>query len=396
MGAVEIEAFLVALAQHFGIGPADAVDLPLEHRVWLLDVAAELEQAGRHALVAVGHHLPPELQALGCQINHVLGALHHTLELTEPAAWRSEPSGSLADLAETIRYGEVDTLLMLDVNPVYSAPADLDFEALVQQVPLRIHLGQHDDETAAYSHWHVSQAHPFEGWSAARATCGTASVLQPLVRPLYGGHTVHEMLATLAGEPDLNPYEAVRATWRRILGETGFEEKWSHVLSDGFAPTTASPRVTATPRPIQIRPPRPAKAALEVVFRPDPSIGDGRFANNPWLHELPKPLTKLTWDNVAAISPALATARQLRNGDKVQLSAGERLLEAPVWLLPGQAEHTITLYLGYGRRRTGRVGDGIGYNGYRLRRADAPWRLDGIDLQAIDDAAVLAPHHGRQ
>jgi molybdopterin-containing oxidoreductase family iron-sulfur binding subunit len=392
----QVEHLLVALAQHFGIGPPGAVDLPLEHRAWLLKVAAELEGAGNHALVAVGQHLPPELQALGFQINHALGGLHQTVELTEPAAWQPETSGSLEDLAEAIRHGEVDTLLMLDVNPLYTAPVDLDFEALVQDVPLRIHLGLHDDETAAYSHWHVPQAHPFEGWSDARAIDGTATVLQPLIRPLYGGRSVHEVLATLSGELDLTPYEVVRQTWREILGETGFEQKWSQVLSDGFAPATASPRVGTAPRPVDVQPSSPREAALEVVFRADPSIRDGRLANNPRLQELPKPLTKLTWDNVAAISPALAAARQLNNGDKVHLSAGEHLLEAPVWVLPGQAEHTMTLYLGYGRRRVGRVGDGIGYDAYRLRRSDAPWRLDGVDMQAIDDAAVLATtqlHH---
>jgi MoCo/4Fe-4S cofactor protein with predicted Tat translocation signal len=396
MAAAEVELLVLALAQRFGVGPAEAVDLPLERRAWLLKVAVELQQAGENALLAVGPHLPPDLQALGFQINRALGSLGETVELAEPAYWSPEDAGSLADLAEAIRGGAVDTLLMLDVNPLYTAPADLVFQDAVRQVPLCIHLGRHDDETAAFSHWHVPLAHPFESWSDARAIDGTATVLQPLIRPPYGGRTVHEVLATVAGEPDLTPYETVRRTWREILGADEFEEKWAQIVHDGFAPGTASRPLTLMPQALEVRGPQPAGTALEVVFRPDPAIWDGRFANNPWLQELPKPLSKLTWDNVAAISPELAAERRLRSGDKVRLSARDRFLEAPVWVLPGQAARTITLYLGYGRRRIGAVADGIGYDAYRLRRSDAPWQLVGVEMQAIGDEALLATtqlHH---
>ena len=390
MSSAEVERLLVALAQHFGLGSAEAVDLPLEHRAWLLKVTAELEAAGERALVVVGHHLPADLQTLGFQINQKLGGLDRTLELTEPVAWQFEHTGSIANLAETIGAGEVDTLLMLDVNPLYAAPTDLDLEGSIQNVPLRVHLGRYHDETAAYSHWHVPQAHPFEAWGDARAIDGRATVLQPLIRPLYGGRTVHEVLATLAGSPGLSPYDAVRDTWRQILGEAEFEENWSAVLSDGFAPTTKARPVTQRPKTVEVVQPSSADAGIEVVFRPDPSIWDGRFANNPWLQELPKPLTKLTWDNVAAISPALAAERQLANGDKVHLSGGARLLEVPVWVLPGQARDTVTLYLGYGRRAVGGLGDRVGYDAYQLRRSDAPWRLAQVELQAISEQASLA------
>jgi molybdopterin-containing oxidoreductase family iron-sulfur binding subunit len=141
----------------------------------------------------------------------------------------------------------------------------------------------------------VPQAHPFDGWSDARAGDDTATVLQPLIQPLYGGRTLHEVLATLSGEPGLTSYEAVRRTWREMLGDDGFEDKWAQVLQDGFAPGTTLAPLTATPQAVEVRAPQPAPpAALEVVFRPDPSVWDGRFANNPWLQELPKPLTKLT------------------------------------------------------------------------------------------------------
>jgi molybdopterin-containing oxidoreductase family iron-sulfur binding subunit len=387
-----VEAVVVALARQLGIGPAEAVDLPLGLRSWLLAASAELEQAGKAALVALGHHLPPRLQALGYRINERLGALHHTIELTEPAAWQPDGVGDLEDLAEALRGGSVDTLLMLDTNPLYTAPDDLDLAALLRQVPLTVHLGQYQDETAAASRWHIPMCHAFEGWRDARAVDGTATILQPTIRPLHASHTEAELLATLAGDPDVTPYDAVRTTWRDMLGEEGFEARWAKLLSDGFAAETAAARVTDAPRPIEVAPP-PATAeagTLEAVFRPDPSIWDGRFANNPWLQELPKPLSKLTWDNVAAISPALAAAQRLANGDRVRISAGERLLEAPVWILPGQAERTVTLYLGYGRKLAGRIGNGVGYDAYRLRREADPWRLDDVTLQAVGAAAALA------
>ncbi len=398
--SAEIINFALALAQSFGLGPASAPDLPLAQGAGLRQVADELKRAGPAGLVVAGSHLPPAVQALVLVLNDRLGSIGRTFEVTAPVEALADREGrTLVDLAVAIDAGAVDTLIILDANPVYSAPVDLGFGDRLQRVPLRVHLGAHVDETAALCHWHVPLAHPFETWSDARAVDGTAGVLQPLVRPLFGGRSVHELLATLAGEPHAAAYDLVRATWRDLLPGADFEAAWQQVLEAGFAPETA-----ATPRSVpvqQVPPPAPPAPVgtsdqLEAVIRPDPCIWDGRFANNGWLQELPRPFTKLTWDNALLISPELAAARSLQNGDLVDVSDGTRRLRAPVWIQPGQAPRTVTLHLGYGRGDIGRVGGGIGYDAYRLRASAEPWTVSGLILQATDQKVELATtqaHH---
>ena len=395
--SAEIINFTLALAQQLGLGPAAAPDLSLAGRAHLQQVADALKRAGPAGLILPGSHLPPPVQALALALNDRLGSIGHTLEVSAPVEALAERQGhSLADLAAAIDAGAVDTLVILDANPVYTAPADLGFGDRLQRVPLRVHLGAHVDETAALCHWHVPLAHPFETWSDARAVDGTASVLQPLIRPLFGGRSVHEVLAALAGGPHAKAHDLVRATWRDLLPGGDFEAAWQKVLEAGFAPNTA-----ATPRSVpvqQVAPPEPAPAGdqLEAVIRPDPCIRDGRFANNGWLQELPKPFTKLTWDNALLISPALATARGLKSGDLVDISGGSRRLRAPVWVLPGQAERTVTLHLGYGRSRVGGVGSGSGYDAYRWQTTAEPWMVSGLILEATGQRTELATtqlHH---
>ena len=392
----EIHNATLALAQHLGLGGIEAPEVPLHLRAAVLKIAAELEQAGEAALVLPGAHLDPELQALVFRINQRLGGLNRTLTASEPVEARPElDAHALPALAGAIRAGEVDTLLILDSNPVYTAPADLRFADLLMEVPFRVHVGPYQDETAALCPWHVPLAHPFETWSDARAVNGMASVIQPLVRPIRGGRSVHEVLSIVLGEPAADPYEMVRATWREVLRDREFEPAWRQVLHDGFAEGTG-----ARTRPVEARtlePPAPKQpGAIEAVVRPDPSVWDGRFALNAWLQELPKPFTKLTWDNVVAVSPAFALEHRLNIGDLVDLSAGERRVRAPVWILPGQAERTLTLYLGYGRGRFGGVAEDRGYDAYRLRTIEQPWVIEDMIVQAADASMPLAStqeHH---
>ncbi|HEX6142151.1 MAG TPA: TAT-variant-translocated molybdopterin oxidoreductase [Geminicoccaceae bacterium] len=392
----EIHNATLALAQHLGIGGIEAPELPLHLRAKVLEIALALERSGEAALVMPGAHLDPQLQALVFRINQQLGGLNRTLVATLPVEARPEVGeNSLPALAGAIRTGEVDTLLILDSNPVYTAPADLDIGDLLQTVPFRVHVGAYQDETAALCPWHVPLAHPFETWSDGRAVDGTASVIQPLVRPVRGGRSMHEVLATLAGEPQAEPYEMVRATWRRVLRGRDFEPAWRQVLHDGFAEGTAAETQSVEARPVEAPPPK-KPGAIEAVVRPDPSVWDGRFATNAWLQELPKPFTKLTWDNVVAVSPAFAVEHRLDNGDLVDLSAGVRRVRAPVWILPGQAERTLTLHLGYGRGRFGGVGSDLGYDAYRLRTTDELWVIEGMIVQAADASMPLAStqeHH---
>ena len=390
MSTSEIVNFALALAQQLGLGAPLGIELPLAQRAQLLTVAEELRRAGPRALVVTGDHLPPEIQALGFAINQRLGAFGRTLAVSDPIAAEVESEdNSLAALTAEIRAGAVDTLLILDSDPVYTAPADLEFADTLRSVPLRVHVGPYHDHTAALCQWHVPLAHPFESWSDARAVDGHASVIQPLVRPIHGGRSAHEVLAIFAGEPQATAYDLVRETWRGLLAAEDLESAWTAVLHDGFAEGTAVELRTAPIGELRIPDAEPT-IGLEAVIRPDPSVWDGRFANLAWLQELPKPFTKLTWDNVVAVSPQLATERRLENGAMVDISGGERRVRAAVWVLPGQAERTLTLYLGYGQTRLGHIGAGIGYDAYRLRTTAEPWTLRDVVLQAVDQHSELA------
>ncbi len=229
------------------------------------------------------------------------------------------------------------------------------------------------------AHWLVPAAHELEAWSDARAFDGTATILQPLIAPLYEGKTAHDVVSALAGDSSRATYDIVREYWQsRLKGD--FESVWRHAVHDGIVPDTASPEaqtnwsfrdgLSSTARtPVSEGKPE----QVELVFRPDPTIWDGRFSNSAWLQELPKPLTKLTWDNAALVSPETARNLKLASQDVIRLKLGERTIAAAVWLLPGQPDGSITLTLGYGRTQAGRVGNGYGYNAYTLLPADKPW-----------------------
>ncbi len=393
-----IPALIAALAERIGLDGSGAPELATGERAWL-DAAAQGLQAHRgECLLAVGPYQPPEVQALGLSLNGALGAWGQTVYCTGPIARPVNPGNTLAALAADIADGSVETLVVIDANPVYTAPADVDFAALMRRVPLRLHAGLFYDETAEQCQWHLPLSHPLESWSDARAVDGTATIIQPTVRPVYDTRGVHQLLALLLGEPAPDARPIVAQTWRdmrRDAGGTIAEDEWRHILRTGFAAASAPPISARVPRPVA---PTGADTAtrntngngVEVIFRPDPSVWDGRFANCAWLQELPKPLTKLTWDNVAAVSPALARDLGIDNGDEVALAAGVHRVVAPAWILPGQAERTVTLYLGYGRRRAGAIGDGVGYDAYRLRPTASPWRLGGVQLAAVGSRVALA------
>ena len=300
----------------------------------------------------------------------------------------------VADMAA----GAVQTVVIVDANPVYASFVDSDFAALMRRVPVRLHAGLFHDETAAEADWHLPLSHPLESWSDARAVDGTATVIQPTISPLYDTRSIHEVIALLLAEPPADGRSIVARTWATALaaGEAdprAQEERWREILRAGFVAGSAPPVLALAPT---AKPPAagavtaPADGGIEVIFRPDPTVWDGRFANCTWLQELPKPLTKLTWNNVAAVSPALAAERAIANGDLITVEDGGNRLEAPAWILPGQADRTVTLFLGYGRSRAGRVGDGLGYNAYLLRRSDAPWRIAGAAVAPTGKHVALA------
>jgi molybdopterin-containing oxidoreductase family iron-sulfur binding subunit len=323
-------------------------------------------------------------------MNARLGAQGVTQRLTEPVALSPPDSAQSFDmLVRAMAGGAVDTLVILDANPLYAAPADSEFAAILAKVRMTIHAGLHVDETARRCGWHAPLEHDLETWSDARAVDGTVSLVQPLVRPFYAVRSRHAILETLQGRPIASGRDVVAATWRERWGED-FDVEWARALRRGFVEGSAAPEVAAAHLSAAVAPEAATPEGLELIFRPDPCLWDGRYANNPWLQELPKPLNKVTWDNVLAISPALARELSLVGGDVVRADVQGRSLRAPVWVTPGQPRRTVTAFLGYGRRIPGQVGDGHGYDAFALRTRTKPWAVTGLTLTKTGERLSLA------
>lgn len=382
-----LAAVAVALAAELGIEGAAAPRLSPTERAWVDGAAADLAAAGGDGLLAVGADLGPDLHRLCYEINRRLGAVGRGIVVTEPIALAGQ--GGLAELARDIEGGGVDALLIFDSNPVYAAPAGMAITDLLGRVPLRLHAGLYFDETAALCQWHLPLRHALESWDDGRAVEGTVTVQQPTVTPLRDGRTVPEILAMVLGE-SRSAIELVRETWS---GRLGSDAAWRQALHDGFIAGTAAPSAAVASAPMTL-PVTPAEDGLELVFQPDPSIWDGRFANNAWLQELPKPMTKLTWDNVAVLGGALAAELGIEDGRLIEIAVGESRLVAPAWIMPWQAAGTVTLFFGYGRRRAGRVGTGAGYDAFALWRG-GPWR-GGAAVRVLDGSADLATTQPQQ
>ena len=362
---------------------------------WLAALVSDLEAHKGASLVIAGDGQGAVVHALVHAINRSLGNVGTTVEYIPPV--EAEPINqlaSLSDLVESMRAGKVELLIVLGGNPVYNAPGELDFGKHYERVKLRVHLSEYFDETSFVSHWHIPAAHYLESWGDARAFDGTATIQQPLIAPLYQGRTAHELLALLSGHPELTSHEIVRQYWKRRFGDDDFEGRWRKSLHDGVVPDTRakSRQVTwsFTDAVTETASRDTGQLALEVSFCPDPTIWDGRFANNGWLQELPKPLTKLTWDNAALVSPRTAERLGVSNHDLVELSTGERTVRAPIWIVPGQPNDSISLAFGYGRTRSGRIGNGRGVNAYILRSVRPEWFAGGVELKRTAGQSPLA------
>ena len=340
--------------------------------------ARDLKQNAGRSLVIVGDAQPPIVHAIAHAINEALGNVGRTVSYSAPILARAESQGeSMRVLTDDMAAGRVDTLIMLGGNPVYNAPADRLFGAHLAKLAMSVHLSLYDDETSSLCDWQIPQAHFLESWSDTRAFDGTVAIQQPLIAPLYGGKSAHELLALLLGQAASNDYQTVRDFWTKTRSPTEIDAFWNQALHRGLIEGSQTARarrrdpigLSAARRPTRRPQPqrrRMAAASLDLIFAPDPTVWDGRFANNAWLQELPKPLTKLTWDNAALVGPALAERLGLANGDQVELRVRDAVVLAPVWIIPGQPDSTVTVTLGYGRKRAGRIGDGVGYDAYVL------------------------------
>jgi molybdopterin-containing oxidoreductase family iron-sulfur binding subunit len=394
--ARDVEAVGRAIAGGVGVSGAGGGTLPAGVAAsWVAAVVADLTQHRGTSLVVAGEHQPPGVHHLAHQLNEALGNVGQTVTYVPPAEFNPvDQLGSLRQLVQDLNAGSVDLLVMLGGNPVYTAPADLGFADALKKVSQSIHVSLHEDETSAASTWHVPLAHELESWGDARAIDGTATIIQPTIEPLYGGKTPLEIVATLAGQA-ASAHDLVKAFWQKNLKTTDADLGWRTALNDGIIAGTSLAPKQVTLKPLGAAA-VPAGSGVELNFRPDPTIGDGRHANNGWLQELPKPLSQLTWDNVVYLSSATAQRLAVANGDEVEVRYKGGSVRGPGYIMPGHPDESVTLHLGYGRTRSGHVGTGIGYNAYVLRTTGAPWFDGGGEVVKTGGKVDLATTQGTQ
>ena len=388
---------------------------------WIESLVRDLQQHKGASIVVAGDNQPPLIHALAHAMNSALGNIGKTVFYTDPLEVNPvDHRQSLYELINDIDAGLVELLVILGGNPVYNTPTDLklDFNRLDKHKNMvRVHLSEYKDETSEICHWHVPAAHYLESWGDTRSYDGTVTIVQPLIEPLYDGKTLYEMLAIFSDQYDRKPYEMVKSYWQKQrTGGGDFETWWRQTIHDGFIPDSAYQAKTVSLNSdwANQAPPaqQPVSGGFELVFRTDPSIYDGRFTNNGWLMELPRPLTKITWDNAAVVSPA--SAKQLAGVDDnggaikgrehyvpvVEIVTSQGAVKAPLWIMPGQPDGVITIHLGYGRRLAGRVGSGqigyaapneiIGFDAYKVRTSFAPWYVPGVEVRPIAGDHLLA------
>jgi molybdopterin-containing oxidoreductase family iron-sulfur binding subunit len=386
--ASEIPAFAAELAKAVGVAgiEAPAYSWTDEQKAFLAALAKDLKAHAGKSVVISGLYQDRTVIALAVAINNVLDNSKSASFSSGPAdvPTTMDQNANLKELVADLNEGKVDWLVILNTNPIYNAPADLEFAAAFEKAKMTAHLGSHVDETGQNAQWHIPSAHFLESWSDARAYDGTVSIVQPMIDPLYGGKTAHHIFQALLDEPGLSPYEAVRETWKSTI-KGDFEAGWRKALRAGWIEGTSSPTVPIsafTPEPSQrlkVPAPSPKDATgntVEIIFRPDPNVYDGRWANVGWLQELPKPVTNLSWDNAALVSGATLTKLGLEEDDIVELCVGNGKVKAPVLVVPGHPDNSVTVHLGYGRQ-TGRVAGGAGFNAYLIRNSWAPFYATG-------------------
>jgi molybdopterin-containing oxidoreductase family iron-sulfur binding subunit len=371
----EIAAFASALAS----GSTASFSNP-EAASFLTAVSADLKASGGKCVVIPGESASPAVHAAAYKLNQSLGVVGKAVIYTETV--NPMPSVQLDDLKSLVadmNAGKVEFLVMLGVNPVYTAPADLQFTAALNKVPTTAHLGMNRDETGRISTWHINKAHYLESWSDARAYDGTISIVQPMIDPLYGGVSAHDVLQSLLDNPQASAYDAVVANAKTYI-KGDLQAGWRKALHDGWVEGTA---FTATRTPGSGALPASAPAAssgIEIAFKSDPSLFDGRYANVGWLQELPKQITSLSWDNAALMSFATLDKLGIAENEAIELDLNGRKVVAPVLAVPGHPDDAVTVYLGHGRTDAGSVGSGVGFNAYTLRTSDAMTMASGLKV----------------
>ncbi len=398
-----ISATVHAIAASLGIAgaaPSATTGIPA---ATLAAIVEDLQKSGKNALVIAGESQPADIHALVHAINAKLGAVGNTITyIDSPEIDPDNTIASIKSLVDNMSAGKVDTLLILGGNPVYNAPADLNFQSAMGHVALRMHLSLFEDETSFQCHWHLPMSHQIESWSDARAYDGTISIGQPLIAPLYATKNVYEVMSMVLGDFGRTNYDIIRTTWQESAKSnanfgkdgSGFDSAWETWLREGVIAGSAS--ASKTPRLVYDRSKATpttqptSSTGYTVVFRPDPSIGDGEWANSAWLQELPKPISKLTWDNVAMMSYATAKKLGVEKESTVDLKVKDKSVgRAAVLPMAGMPDGVISVTLGYGRTMAGEVGNDHGFNAYSIRTTDGMWQSP-VEVFALDHTYKLA------
>ncbi len=433
--ASEIEGFARALAGAVGAGSGGAaptLSAP-DAQKWITAIAKDLQAHRGRSLVIPGDYQPAAVHTIARAMNQALGNVGTTVTYMPSVEVNpTEQVASLRGLAQAMDAGQVDMLIIVGGNPVFTAPADLRFQERLGKVPFSVHHSLYFDETSAFCQWNIPEAHAFESWGDVRSFDGTVTIMQPLIAPLYEGRTAHELFASfIDAQSGKSTYDLVKDYWTRAHGGkvsgwtitdpngqpfANVDTFWKRALHDGFVTGTGGARgdargaatpaaapggQPATPVPPEsssaqrtspIAPPASAPAGeaggLEIIFRPDPTIWDGRFANNGWLQELPKPLTKITWDPSAWVSVRTAQQKGLDDGDLIELRYRGNTARLPVAIVPGHPDNSVTVFFGYGRQRVGRVGMApdngtMQFDVFRLRTSDALWFGNGLEISRV-------------
>jgi molybdopterin-containing oxidoreductase family iron-sulfur binding subunit len=372
---------------------------------WIRECATDLVAHGKQSLILVGRRLPVSLQALALALNAALGSVGSTL-IVQPR--RSIPSSDINQLAGKIRSGTIRTLIILGGDPVYNTPADLNWPALQSSVPNTIHLAHLPNATSKQSTWSIPGTHYLESWGDALASDGSYLSIQPMIQPLWDGQSQVDLLSKLLGQPKPIGPGLIRDTFAQRTNLSGekLDQAWNDFVREGFlaaSTTTLAPRtpnlnsVAGLLSKIENSAPEDI-SSLEFNFIQSGAVDDGRYANNGWMQEWPDPMTKLTWDNAILMSQDTANSLGLKNevikgilvADVVQATLAGRSVEAPALIVPGHANFSVSLPLGYGQEELGSVAKGSGFNAYSLRTSMADYQGAGLQLKKLGKTRELA------
>ncbi len=356
----ESGALLTALAarisQRSGTPFPAAEDLPDSAGKFLDDLAQHLWAARGKSLVVSGSN-EVSVQVLASFLNHLLGNYGKTLDVERPSLQAQGNDRELEQLLGELRGGKVHALFVYGANPAYELAVAAD---ALKNVPLLVSFAERRDETASAAHYVCPDRHYLESWSDAEPVAGRISVTQPVIQPLGNTRAVLESLAAWSGRPK-SVYEILRESWQtriypRRLKSAAFDDFWDSAVHDGYVEVKAE---VSHVQPFNMAAVQPVKSSslsgFEVLLYPTVSMHDGRHAYNPWLHELPDPINKVTWDNCASFSPAAAQKLGVLEGDVVRIEvAGAPSLQLPAYVQPGQHDSVVAVALGYGSRLSSR------------------------------------------